>query len=80
MDTNFILASVGVFLVIILILVIILLIAKKYLSPSGNVTITINGEKKLSVEQGNSLLSTLSENGIYLSSACGGKGSCGQCK
>ena len=80
MDTNFILASVGVFLVIILVLVIILLIAKKYLSPSGNVTVTINGDKKLSVEQGNSLLSTLSENGIYLSSACGGKGSCGQCK
>ena len=80
MDTNFILASVGVFLVIILVLVIILLIAKKYLSPSGNVIVTINGDKKLSVEQGNSLLSTLSENGIYLSSACGGKGSCGQCK
>ena len=80
MDTNFILASIGVFLSIILVLVIILLIAKKYLSPSGNVTLTINGENKLSVGQGSSLLSTLSENGIYLSSACGGKGSCGQCK
>ena len=80
MDSNFILASIGVFLVIILILVVILLVAKKYLTPSGNVTITINGENQLSVEQGSSLLSTLSENGIYLSSACGGKGSCGQCK
>ncbi len=80
MDMNFILSSIGVFLVIILVLVIILLVAKKYLSPSGNVTMTINGENKLSVEQGSSVLSTLSANGIYLSSACGGKGSCGQCK
>lgn len=80
MDMNLILASIGVFLGIILVLVIILLVAKKYLSPSGNVTLTINGENKLSVEQGSSVLATLSANGIYLSSACGGKGSCGQCK
>ena len=80
MDINFILSSIGVFLVIILVLVIILLVAKKYLSPSGNVTMTINGDNKLSVEQGSSVLATLSANGIYLSSACGGKGSCGQCK
>ena len=80
MDINFIISSIGVFLVIILVLVIILLVAKKYLSPSGNVTMTINGDNKISVEQGNSVLSTLSANGIFLSSACGGKGSCGQCK
>lgn len=80
MDTNLILASIGVFLAIIMVLVIILLVSKKFLSPSGNVTLTINGDKKLSVEQGSSILSTLAENGIYLSSACGGKGSCGQCK
>ena len=43
MDMTFILYSIGVFLVIVLVLVIILLVAKKYLSPSGNVTITING-------------------------------------
>src|SRR5574344_2241171 len=77
---QFILSSIGVFLITILLLVIILLVAKKYLSPSGNVTITINDDKTLSVGQGNSLLSTLAENGVYLSSACGGKGSCGQCK
>ena len=46
-------------MVIVLVLVIILLVAKKYLSPSGNVTITINGKDKLEVEQGSSLLSTL---------------------
>ncbi len=80
MDIQFILASIGVFLVIILVLVIILLVAKKYLSPSGNVTMTINGDNKISVEQGSSVLATLSANDIYLSSACGGKGSCGQCK
>src|SRR5574344_680686 len=77
---QFILVSIGVFLITILLLVIILLVAKKYLSPSGNVDITINGDKTLTVAQGNSLMSTLNENGIYLPSACGGKASCGQCK
>ena len=80
MDLNLILSSIGVFLVIILLLLIILLVAKKYLSPSGKVTITINGKDEVEVEQGASLLTTLSDNGIYLPSACGGKGSCGQCK
>jgi len=80
MDMNLILTSMGVFLGIILILVAILLVAKAYLSPSGNVNITINGKDTVSVPQGASLLSTLSQEGIYLPSACGGKGSCGQCK
>ncbi len=80
MNITFILYSIGVFLVIVLVLVIILLIAKKYLSPSGQVTITINEKTKLTVDQGSSLLSTLAEQNVYLPSACGGKGSCGQCK
>ena len=80
MDMNLIIASIAVFLGIILILVVILLVAKKYLSHSGNVNITINGKDTLSVPQGASLLSTLAEQGVYLPSACGGKGSCGQCK
>ena len=79
-NMNLILASIGVFLGIILLLVIILLVAKKYLSPSGNVNITINGKDTITVAQGGSLLSTMAENNIYLPSACGGKGSCGQCK
>ena len=79
-NMNLILVSIGVFLAIILALVIILLIAKKLLSPSGNVNLTINGKDTISVAQGGSLLSTLAENNIYLPSACGGKGSCGQCK
>ena len=75
-----ILASIAVFLVIILLLVVILLVAKKYLLPSGNVKVTINGENTVEVAAGGTLLGTLAENGIYLPSACGGKGSCAQCK
>lgn len=80
MNFSFILTSIVVFLSVILLLVIILLVAKKYLSPSGNVNIIINEDKTLSVPQGASIMSTLTQNGIYLPSACGGKGSCGQCK
>lgn len=80
MDINFFISSVGVFLAVILLLVVILLLAKKFLSPSGKVTITINGDKQLNVDQGSSIMATLNENGIYLPSACGGKASCGQCK
>lgn len=74
------LSSIVVFLVVILLLVAILLVAKNYLISSGKVKISINGEKNLEVNSGSSLLTTLSENGVYLSSACGGKGSCAQCK
>ena len=77
---EFISISIAVFLVVILLLVAILLVAKKYLSPSGKVTITVNDNDKIVVEQGNSLLTTLNDNGIHLSSACGGKVSCGQCR
>lgn len=80
MNFSFILTSIVVFLSVILLLVIILLVAKKYLSPSGNVNIIINEDKTLSVPQGASIMSTLTQNGIYLPSACGGKGSCGQCR
>jgi len=77
---QFIGVSIGVFLVTILLLVVILLVAKKYLSPSGNVNIQINGDTTINVPQGSSLMTTLNENGIFLPSACGGKASCGQCK
>lgn len=76
---SFILQSIIIFLVTILLLVIILLVAKKYLLPSGNVTVKVN-DKSFEVAQGASLLSTLGEAGVHLPSACGGKGSCGQCK
>ena len=53
---QFIAYSIGVFLLVIILLVIILLVAKKYLSPSGNVNITVNGDKVLNVPQGNNLI------------------------
>ncbi|MBQ9668256.1 MAG: 2Fe-2S iron-sulfur cluster binding domain-containing protein, partial [Prevotella sp.] len=76
----FILYSILVFLVTIIAIVILLLVAKKYLSPSGNVNIVVNDDRTLNVPQGSSLMTTLNENGIFLPSACGGKASCGQCK
>ncbi len=54
--------------------------AKKYLVKSGDVTININDSDSVSVPAGKSLLSTLADRNIFLSSACGGKGSCGQCR
>ena len=80
MDVTLILTSIGVFLVIILALVILLLVAKNFLVSSGAAKITINGDNEVEVETGSSLLNTLAENGVHLPSACGGKGSCGQCK
>ncbi|MCK9159240.1 MAG: NADH:ubiquinone reductase (Na(+)-transporting) subunit F [Bacteroidaceae bacterium] len=78
--TSLILTSIAVFLTVIILLVIILLVAKNFLSPSGNVTITINGDKEITAERGGTLLATLANSEVYLSSACGGKGSCGQCR
>ena len=72
--------SVIVFFVVILLLVSILLGAKSVLTPSGPVKITINGEKEIEVASGSTLLSTLGDNKIFLPSACGGGGTCVQCK
>ena len=72
--------SIAIFLGIILVLVIVLLVAKNYLSPSGPVKVTLNGEKEIEVASGGTLLGSLSAEGVFLPSACGGKGSCGQCR
>ena len=80
MNTTIILVSVVIFLLVTLLLVIVLLVAKSKLVPSGNVKLTINGEKEAEVPIGGTLLSTLQGENIYLSSACGGSGSCGQCR
>ncbi|MBT4217864.1 MAG: NADH:ubiquinone reductase (Na(+)-transporting) subunit F [Flavobacteriales bacterium] len=74
-----IISSVLVFLIVVLFLVGILLYIKAKLSPSGKITIKINGEKEIIVDGGSTLLSTLSSNGIFLPSACGGGGTCVQC-
>lgn len=72
--------TLGVFLLVVLVLVAMLLFVKAKLSPSGTITIDINGgERVLEVDGGDTLLSTLSNNGIFLPSACGGGGTCVQC-
>ena len=79
--TNTILAAILVIVVVTLLLVALLLFIKIKLTPSGTVKIDINdGKKVLDVPQGGSLLNTLAEQKIFLPSACGGKGNCGQCK
>ena len=73
-------AGIGIFLAITLLLVIVLLVAKRYLVSTGKVTVTINDDKKVEVETGGPLLSALATQNVFLPSACGGKGSCGQCR
>ncbi|MCR4663952.1 MAG: NADH:ubiquinone reductase (Na(+)-transporting) subunit F [Paludibacteraceae bacterium] len=80
MNMTAILYAVAVFLVVILLLVIILLVAKRYLVASGDVKVVINGDKEYTLPAGGTLLSSLNNAGVHLPSACGGKGSCGQCK
>lgn len=74
-----ILYSIIVFLIVILLLVSVLLIARNKLSPKGEVLLQIN-DRQVTVSPGSNLLSTLSGNGIFLPSACGGGGTCGMCK
>ena len=76
-----VIAAALIFLAMVLVLVAVLLIAKSRLVKSGDVTISINnGQKALIAKSGKSLLMTLNDAGVHLSSACGGKGSCGQCR
>jgi Na+-transporting NADH:ubiquinone oxidoreductase subunit F len=74
--------AVTVFVLMILAQVLVLLFAKAKLVASGDVTITINEDpdKALTTRAGSTLLNTLAENGIFIPSACGGKGTCGVCK
>ena len=74
-----ILFSIVVFLLVILALVAVLLYARAKLTPQGEVKLRIN-DREISVSPGSNLLSTLSGNGIFLPSACGGGGTCGMCK
>lgn len=71
--------SIIVFLLVIMLLVMMLLFAKEKLSPKGDVKLQIN-DMELVVLPGSNLLTTLSGNGIFLPSACGGGGTCGMCK
>tara|TARA_R110001583_G_scaffold1110_12_gene9359 strand:- start:428 stop:1660 length:1233 start_codon:yes stop_codon:yes gene_type:complete len=75
-----IILGVVMFTVIVLSLVFIILGARARLVSSGNVKIMINGEREVETEAGGKLLQTLAANDIFLSSACGGGGTCAQCK
>ncbi|RLD19837.1 MAG: NADH:ubiquinone reductase (Na(+)-transporting) subunit F [Bacteroidetes bacterium] len=72
--------SIIVFLTIMMALVSLLLYARKKLMPSGEVKLTINDEKEYTVNPGSTVLSTLSNEKIFLPSACGGGGTCAMCK
>ena len=73
-------AGVGMFTGIVLALVVIILLARSRLVATGEVNLLVNDEKTFAVSPGNKLLNTLSDNRIFVSSACGGGGTCGQCK
>ena len=74
-----VISSILVFLVVILSLVGILIFTKSKLAPAGKIKIKINGEKEIEVDGGGPLLTTLSDVGVVLPSACGGGGTCIQC-
>ncbi len=78
--TQTLFSAIIIILIVILLLVALLLILRAKLIPQGNVKITVNDDKELIVPTGGTLINTLGEAGIHLPSACGGKGSCGQCK
>ena len=80
--TTEILLGVVLFTAIVFLLVAVILAARAKLVNSGDVTIDINdaADRKLTVAAGGKLLQTLSANGVFLSSACGGGGTCAQCK
>jgi Na+-transporting NADH:ubiquinone oxidoreductase subunit F len=82
MNPNEIYLGVGMFIAIVLALVFIIMFAKSKLVPEGEVTITINGgaQQSITAQPGDKLLGALANSGIFVSSACGGGGSCGQCR
>ena len=72
--------GVSFFSAIVLSLVLIILLARSRLVASGNVTIRINGEKEISAPVGGKLLATLADAQLFVPSACGGGGTCAQCR
>lgn len=74
--------AVGMLTLMMLVLVVFILIARKKLVSTGEITIGINGDPELAIRAnaGGKLLGVLANKGIFLSSACGGGGSCGQCR
>ena len=79
-DVTGVIVAVAMFTIVVAILVSLILAAKRALVPSGDVEILINEEKTITVPAGGKLLNTLADNKIFVSSACGGGGTCAQCK
>src|SRR5690606_41039211 len=81
-DVGAIVGGVVMFTIIVMIFVVLILAARARLVSTGNVRIEINGDptKAIEVPAGGKLLNTLADAGIYLSSACGGGGTCAQCR
>lgn len=77
---NTVLIGVFAFTLVVLMLVCVILVAKKAFVPSGNVKLSINDSKEVSIPCGGKLLGALANEGIFVSSACGGGGTCAQCK
>jgi len=75
-----IIISVALFTGIVMVLAVLILLVRSRLVPSGDIHINVNSERDLAVPAGDKLLSTLSANNLFLPSACGGGGTCGQCK
>tara|TARA_R110002072_G_scaffold64203_2_gene159337 strand:+ start:179082 stop:180305 length:1224 start_codon:yes stop_codon:yes gene_type:complete len=76
---NEIALGVGMFTVVVLALVFVILFAKSQLVSTGNINLNINGEKDVEVAAGGKLLNVLADQKLFVSSACGGGGTCGQC-
>jgi Na+-transporting NADH:ubiquinone oxidoreductase subunit F len=75
-----ILTGVAIFTGVVLALVTVIMLARKVLVASGNVKISINGQKEIQVPVGGKLMGALANQGIFVSSACGGGGTCAQCE
>lgn len=80
METLTIALGVGMFTAIVVALVVFIVAARSRLVATGDVAIEINGEKTIQVPAGGKLLQTLAANNLFLASACGGGGSCAQCR
>ena len=75
-----VLLGVGLFTAVVLILVFVILVARSKLVATVNVSIVVNDERDLSVKPGDKLLGVLADNDLFIPSACGGGGTCGQCR
>lgn len=73
-------AGSAVFTVVVMTLVALVLLARAWLVPTGSATVVVNGERRIEAPVGQKLLAALAEAGIALPAACGGRGTCGQCR